>query len=148
MRNLLFAIPLGILVATRIFRIEPLKIRIKAVAGDKKRGIDTFAIATTIKNTGDLNLTINVNQFAIHTNTGKIFTIKTTTGISLPKGSEIRVPSIDFNVVGIPENAPLGIYNAVTEVTFDNKTIASVLSNAWNVVEPIKAAEIVRIEVR
>jgi hypothetical protein len=148
MKSLFYALPLGILIATRVFRVEPLAIRIKTVAGPKKRGIDSFGIATTIKNTGDLDLTLTVEQSAVHVNTGRVIPIKTTTNISLPKGSTIRVPPADFHTVLVPTDAPLGIYNAFTKVTFDTRTIGSVLSDAWEVIEPVKAAEIVKIDVR
>jgi len=130
-----------------------LKVRVYAIGGDKKRGLDTFKAAATIKNTGDIDLTglhlkiVPVQPDGIEYPDNIAYVMD----ISLAVGEERRFPETGYyESPTIREDAPLGTYKCRVYVYLPElgAPLAKMdLDNAWNVIEPVRKIDITRVEV-
>lgn len=129
-------------------KIPKVAVRVAAVAGDKKRGIDKFKAAIKIKNTGDVPVKVDFKVQAI-SGAYKV-TILQGTGIPLAVGQELRFPSTGYDEITVPADFPLGSATCYAEVTARNTTVVTItrtIPDAWNVIAPVTRVEITALEV-
>jgi len=150
----IYAAPVAALLVLPRVLGRGLSIRVTAVAGTKKRGIDRFGMAATVKNTGDLDISGWSLFLAAKPPTQSAIKVAWV-DLSLAKGEEKRFPASGYYWSDtIPSNAELGSYSA-NAIVFDcppEQTGTSVatksISDAWQVVEPVRSVEITGVEVR
>ena len=126
----------------------PLKIRVYAEGGDKRRGYDYFRIAVRVKNTGNLDISGWSVYMGAQRPDGNAYQIAWV-DLNLAKGVEKRLPESGYYQLSIPSDAPTGIYKALALVIdappnqTGNVKAKLEKDNAWNVYDI--AGQITRI---
>jgi len=122
----------------------------------KKRGVDYFKVRVTFRNKGDLPIeNWSFSIYATATIEGKNYTHAIASGnLSLEVGETKILPSETTYFERLVEpTTPLGIWDCTVTVADvpvgqAGKIVASHTEpNAWEITEPVKAVEIVKVEV-
>jgi hypothetical protein len=118
----------------------------------KKRGLEDFKVRVTFKNIGDLP--IENWSFHITAVSGPSNIPIASENLSLAVGETKTFPTTaDYYKKTVPPEASLGIWDCLVVVVNapvgqPGQAVASkTISNAWEVIEPVKAVEIVSVEV-
>jgi hypothetical protein len=146
----LAGIPLSGLILLQ--RIAPLRVTVTAVAGTKKKGIDSFKVRVRIKNTGDVDIS-NWSVYATATHGSESVPIGSM-NISLAKGEEKNFPSdTTYFETLVPATASTGTWDCLVVVVdapvgqSGTAKASKTVTGAWDVVEPVKAVEITSVTV-
>jgi hypothetical protein len=125
----------GVPLAALVLLPRLIPVRVFVVNGDKKRGSDSFKAACTVKNTGDVDVTLSkVVLAAYNTSAARSITIATWTNIGLPKGATKRFPETDYASVTVPNDWPLGTSGCQATVDYNGLETIKKVEDAWNVV--------------
>jgi hypothetical protein len=139
-----------------ISKVIPIQVKVTAIAGQKKRGIDSFKVRVTLKNTGDLDITDwSLDVYAVTVVSGTSYTHAIAyQNISIPKGQQVDLPSsTTYFEKQVASTTPTGVYDCVVNVINapvgqSGKIVATkTVTGAWEVVEPVKAVDIVSVTV-
>jgi len=155
MKEIAYAIiPIAGMFALR--RISPLAVRVAAIGGQKKRGIDYFKVRVAFKNTGDLPIeNWSFYIYATATIEGRNYTHAIASGnLSLEVGETKTFPTETTYFERLVEpTTPLGTWDCTVTVADvpvgeSGRIVATkTIPNAWEIIEPVKAVEIVKVEV-
>lgn len=145
----LVALPIaGMFIVPKIVERIPLKVRVRAVGGEKVIGKDYFKMAATVKNTGEVDITGYSLALVAEKPDGTGITINYV-DFNLAVGEEKRFPATGYYEKQVPSDAPAGTYKAVALVFDDegNEVARKVIDNAWEVREAILRVDITSVAV-